>query len=193
MTATKKNTLLWSAAGFLLSLLVVLTVLGGLAGTVLVTDPEGIPEAADALLTTIRAGDWASLEALVSGDPALEPVPGDPDSAESRIWNAYRQSLQWSCEEGFDLQGSGVIQRVTVTCLDISAVTGKMAQILSRSPASDPQEQPQALLAAAEQVLSEELPTIQEEITLAFSRENGQWKAVPDNALLALLSGFTGP
>lgn len=191
--AYTKKTLLWSAAGLLLSLLVLLVVFGGLAGEVLVTDPDGISETADAVMTCIRTGDWKSLELLVSGNPAMDPVTGEEDAAENLIWKAYQQSLQWVCAEGFDIQGPHVTQRVTVTCLDISKVTGVMAQVLLEPAdgSTDPENRTQSLRAAAEQALNPNAPTMQREITLTFVRKNGQWQVVSNGALLAVLSGFT--
>ena len=47
------------------------------------------------------------------------------------------------------------------------------------------------LAAAAETALSQDLPVLQKEITMTFVRVNGRWKLIPNNTLLALLSGFT--
>lgn len=195
MAYTKKKTLLWSAGGLLISLLILLVVSGGLLGKVLVIEPEGISETTDAVMTCVCTGDWKALELLVSGNSALAPATGEEDSAENLIWNAYQKSLQWICTEEFDIQGPHVTQRVTVTCLDISAVTSLMAQIL-REPAdsgANPENRAQYLRATAEQALKSDAPTMQREITLTFVRENGRWQMIPDSALLALLSGFTAP
>ena len=192
MTYTKKRTLLWSVAGLLLSLLVLLVVAGGLTGEVLVADSEGIPAAADAVMTCVQNGNWKTLATLVSGHPDLTPATGEEDSAENLIWNAYQQSLQWVCEEGFDVQKQHVIQYVTVTCLDISKVTGAMPRILEEADTIDLENRQEILRSAAEQALELDAQTMQREIALTFIRENGQWQLVPNSALLALLSGFTG-
>lgn len=139
----------------------------------------------------IQAGDWASLQQLVSGNPDLAPETGEEGSAENLIWNAYRQSLCWVCEEGYDIQDGRVTQQITVTCLDISGVTRAMVPLLPES--ADSAQREDALAAAAQQVLNTQAPIQQREITLSFRRENGRWQAVPDSALLALLSGFTNP
>ena len=190
MIQTKKRTFLWLTGGLVFSLLVLLVVSTGLSGNVLITDPEGIPETTDAVMNCIRSGDWMTLEGLVTGNPALAPVTGEEGTAENLIWNAYQQSLQWVYEEEFDIQDSYVIQTVTVTCLDISGVTGIIARIL-QEPAFIAANSESALLAATEEVLHADVPTIQKEITLTLARENGRWLVVPNSALLALLSGFT--
>ncbi|MBQ2927496.1 MAG: hypothetical protein IJD98_02875 [Oscillospiraceae bacterium] len=191
MTETKNRTRLWIAAGAVLSLLVILVTLGGLSGQVWVTDPGGIPEAADRVMTCICSNDWRTLESLAAGTPALEPMTGEENTAENRIWNAYRESLRWTCEEGFSLRGANVTQPITVTCLDISALTGMVAEILRESGVVN--AGPEELSAAAEQALEQEMPVLQREITLHFCREGGEWKVIPNEALLALMSGFTNP
>lgn len=189
MRNEKKRSILWSAAGLLLSLLALLTVFGGLAGRVLVENPDGIPKTADALMTCIRDGDWQTLKLLVSGNPDLEPVTGEEASAEKLIWDAYRQSLQWSCEDGYCVQEGHVVQCVSVTCLDIPTLTTQMAKILPRP--ADGAAASQFLRTAAEQALASDAPTVHREISLTLIHENGRWKVVPDSTLLALLSGFT--
>lgn len=191
MTQTKKRTLLWLAAGCVFSLLVLLIVSGGLSGNVLVTDPEGIPEAVDSVMNSTRTGDWKGLEQMISGNPSLSPETGKEDSAERIIWQAYLESLQWVCDEEFSVQGPCVSQQVTVTCLDISSITDAMAGILAESDPSAPENKAKLLGAAAEQVLQEDAPVLERKLTLTFHRKKGQWLLIPDSAFQALLSGFT--
>lgn len=193
MTQAKKHTLLWLAAGLLCSLLALLVVWTGLSGKVWITDPEGIPEAADAVMNSIRTGDWAGLTDMVLGSPALTPPAADADSAESRIWEAYRKSLQWTCAESFGVQDSSITQKVSVTCLDIPGVTDAISKILSDSGSDgfDTASQTELLRRAATQVLESQVPMLRREITLTFQREQGRWMLVPNHALLTLLSGFT--
>lgn len=188
----KRAPLLWLAGGLLLSLSVLVVVFGGLTGRVLVTDAGSIPETADAVMTCVRTGDWDALQPLVSGNPDLEPITGEENTAENLIWNAYCQSLQWTYPEDFAVQDNHVTQQVAVTCLDIKGVTGIMREIMKGS-AAEPEDREQALFAAAQQVLASNAPVMQREITLHFVRENGSWQLIADNALLALLSGFTSP
>lgn len=192
MRSAKKKTLLFAAAGALFSLLAVLVVIGGLAGHVTVTDPEGIPAAAEAVLTAVREEDWTALSALVTGDLSLHPEPGPEGSPERQIWDAYRQSLSWQCDQPFGVDGDKVTQTVQLSCLDIAALIGRMQQLLQEQAVSH-EDPDTALPAAAQQALREALPTVSQEITLSFRREGGAWKLIPDHALLELLSGFNTP
>lgn len=192
MTKANKQTLLWLFAGLVFSLLTLLVIWTGLSGKVWITDPEGIPETADAIMDSIQTGDWAALEEMVLGSPSLTPRVGAPDSAEKMIWDAYRNSLQWSCEDPFRILGSLISQKVSVTCLDIPSVTDAISKTLAES---DPAifvdtAQTERLPIAAADVLESEIPMIRREITLTFQRNQGHWMLVPNNALLKLLSGF---
>ena len=192
MTKANKQTLLWFSAGLVFSFLTILVIWTGFSGKVWITDPEGIPETADAIMDSIQAGDWAALEEMVLGSPSLTPRVGAPDSAEKMIWDAYRNSLQWSCEDPFRIQGSLITQKVSITCLDIPSVTDTISKTLS-SPDSTGIEaatQTELLRTVAAHVLESELPMIRREITLTFQRGMGRWMLVPNNALLILLSGF---
>ena len=193
MKQAKITTFLWFSLGIFFALLVLLVICSGLAGNVPVVDSEGIPEAADAVLSSIHTGNWQELEELVSGEPSLTPVTGEADSAEAILYDAFRDSLQWTCEEAYRIQGSLVTQAVTVTRLDIPGVTDAMAVILAESNASQAtgQEQAQLLQAAAKQVLEAQVPMTQTNIVLTFRREQGCWMLVPNNAFKMLLSGFT--
>ena len=192
MTKAKKQTLLWLFAGQVFSFLALLVIWTGLSGKVWIIDPEGIPETADAIMDSIQAGDWAALEEMVLGNPELAPNVGVQGSAERMIWDAYRNSLQWSCEDPFRIQGSLISQKVSVTCLDIPSVTDTISKTLSSPDSTGIEAATQTVLlhTVAAHVLESELPMIRREITLTFQRGMGRWMLVPNNALLMLLSGL---
>ena len=193
MKQSKTVAKIWLLTGFLCSALVLLVVCTGLAGKTIVADPAGIPETANEVMDCIRYSNWEALSEMAYGCPSLVPATEEANSAQERIWKAYQESLQWTCPDDFALQDAYVTQKILVQCLDIHAVTGAMAEILSRSQASsaESEKQEQLLYSAAEQVLLEEMPVTEREITLTFLRENGRWLVIPDRELQALLSGFT--
>ena len=193
MSHTRKHTCLWLAAALLFSLLTFIVIGKGLSGKIIVKDSDGIPEAAEIVLESLSAGDWTTLSQKVSGEPVLTPLIGSEGSAEEMIYQAYQNSLRWSCREGFTLQDSCVIQHITVTCLDIPGTANAMAAVLAETTAdsADPEEQAAILYAAAEQVLAEDPPVAQYELALTFLREEKLWRVVPNNSFQALLSGFT--
>ena len=192
MTNAKKQTLLWFSAGLVFSFLTLLVIGTGLSGKVWITGPEEIPDAVDAVMTSIQTGDWVRLEEMISGNPELTPKVGAADSAEKMIWDAYRDSLQWSCEEPFRIHGSLITQKVSITCMDIPSITDAISTMLSSADSTgfDAATQTEFLHTVAAHVLESELPMICREITLTFQRNQGHWMLVPNNALLKLLSGF---
>ena len=192
MTKANKQTLLWFSAGLVFSFLTLLVIGTGLSGKVWITGPEEIPDAVDAVMTSIQTGDWVRLEEMVSGNPELTPKVGAADSAEKMIWDAYRDSLQWSCEEPFRIHGSLITQKVSITCMDIPSITDAISTMLSSADSTgfDAATQTEFLHTVAAHVLESELPMIRREITLTFQRNQGHWMLVPNNALLMLLSGF---
>ena len=78
---------------------------------------------------------------------------------------------------------------VTVNCLNISELTKQLREAMRQT--EDNTASDHGLKAAAEEVLHRDMPMVQKEIRMCFVRADGQWKLVPDSALLALLSGFT--
>ena len=189
MLQTRKYTLLWLTGGIVFSLLVLLTVSGGLAGNVTVTEPESIQEAVDTAMSSLRDGDWNTLEDMVSNAVGLTPVTGKPGSPEAMIYDTFRSSLQWSCEDTFTVKDHCIVQEVNVTCLDIQGITQSIAAVLKDS-ANETVTQ-QLLQSATRQVLETDLPLIQRTIPLAFRREQNRWMLIPDHSLQVLISGFT--
>lgn len=185
MIQRKKLTLFWLLGTLICSVLVLLLVCSGLSGKVIVINPEDIHEATEKLLQTVRAGDWAALDDVVAGDSISAPEIGEPDSAERLIFESFQDSLQWNIQEDYQIQGPYVTKKVTVSCLDIVQVTREISEILE-----DIGTDPANLHSAAETVLNSAPPLLQRDITLTFRREDHQWRAVPNSALQALLSGF---
>ena len=195
MTKANKQTLLWFSAGLVFSFLTILVVWTGLSGKVWITGPEEIPDAVDAVMTSIQTGDWVRLEEMISGNPELTPKVGAADSAEKMIWDAYRNSLQWSCEEPFRIHSSLITQKISVTCMDIPDIMDSISTVLSSSDSNgfDAATQTELLRIAAEQVLESEHPMLHREMILTFQRSQGRWVLVPNHSLQILMSGFTIP
>lgn len=189
MTKNNTQTKLWTILGLLMSLSVILIVLSGLSGQVWIADVDGINQSAEQVLTSIKDSDWDKLNTLIDGNSDLIPQIGDENTAENLIWHAYTQSLQWEIDDTFQLQGACVTKSIVTTCLDISSLADQITDILSES--ADYTDLNSALISATEQVLDEDIPLMQRKISMSFVRKDGDWKLVPNNALLSLLSAFT--
>ena len=185
--------MLWFTAGLLFSLLALMLVWSGLAGSIMVAEPEEVPKAADAVLQCIQSGDWSRLESMVYGHPPLSPETGEPESAEEAIWKAYQESLDWTIQEDFQVKNAFITQKISITCLDIPGIAAEIIQLLSDTNIniSESENRDQILRAAVNHILESEPPRAEHSITLTFLREEGRWMALPDSALQTLLSGFT--
>lgn len=190
MIQKKKSALPWLTLGMLLSLAVLLVVYTGLSGQVFIKDSEGIPAAADAVMNSIRSGDWQALDEMIAGSPGIAPETGEENSVEQMIWKAYQNSLQWTYDDSCHPDGRYVTLDISVTCLDIHGGTDAIAGILEES-AADENQRELLLHSTAQQVLKSDPPVKTSRITLTFQREHSQWKLTPNRALQALLSGFT--
>jgi len=185
MKRKTKKAIFWMVPGLVLSLLALLIVFRGLTGEVLVTDPEGISRSTEALMQSVQQGDWEQLQQLTADHPRLQPQTGAEGTGEALIWKAYQESLRWEYDSTYEVQGAQVIRKVTVTCLDIAAFTRNLTVTLTEAREED------ALVTTIWEALAGELPTLQRTIDLHFVRREGQWQLVTNQALLALLSGFT--
>lgn len=185
MIQAKKLTLIWLALGLIFSLLVMITVFTGLSGKVYVTEPEGIRNTAETLLEAVRTGSWDSLNETIMGQTSLAPALGEVGSAQQLIYEAYQESLQWTIQDDFVVQGPYITQKIMVSCLDIPQITREISRILE-----DIDVDSDTLRSAAETVLKGQPQTSVHELTLTFQRKDHQWRVVPNSALQSLLSGF---
>lgn len=170
-----------------------------------------VPQANDAeafaqeFLDTLDRGDFAGVEKCLYGSPdlGLEKAP-DTESGK-QLWRAYRDSITVDYSDDCYSEGTNIYQSAKVTALDLPAAMGKLnstaAEILKNTleTAEDPTAllnedgtipdtlRQQALSQALTQVLSEGT-TVTREMNVRLVKQDGQWWAVPDGALLAVLS-----
>jgi len=170
-----------------------------------VPQPEGVREFALEFLATLDKGDFSGVEKCLYGSPdlGLEKEP-DTESAK-QLWQAYRDSVDVEYSDYCYSEGTNIYQSAKVTTLDLPAAMGKLnsaaAEILKTTleTAEDPTAllnedgtipdtlRQQALSQALTQVLSEGT-TVTREMNVRLVKEDGQWRVVPDGALLAVLS-----
>lgn len=209
MKTRKRVTIGWASAGAVLSLCVLFAVIFGLNSKPrLLADPSKVMSAAEEVLDCARSGDLGSLEKMLFGEPILGDVPSRDSSAQSMIWYEYLDSIQYSLPAAPEVTDEGIFINVTVTCLDISAVTDALKDtapdLMERKAATVGSEEEiydadrnyrdsfvcEVLREAVSQILRKQPQTMKREITLQLVRSNGQWQVVPNEELLLLLSGF---
>lgn len=198
----------WLMAGAAMGLCVLLLViLGTHWGPGMLVDNEAVLTAVAQTLECARTGDLEALEDLLYGTANLGAGPGDGETAQETLWRTYLSSIQFSLPERCHAQDGRVAVTVQVQALDLSQITSSMAalapelleQKLRESEEADvytadngyrEEFLAQVLLESAQQVLAQETPAIQRELTLTLLKEEGRWQVVPTEELLEFLSGF---
>lgn len=209
MEKWKQPATLWLLAGATLSLCVLILVAWGTHSSpaVLVNDAK-VLEAAEQMLECARAGDFQALEDRMQGTPDLGAGPGEADSAQSLLWQAYLSSITYTLPERCHAQNGSIVAEISVSCLDLSAVTTAMETLAPELLAQAVREADSeetiydgengyreeflagVLREAATQALARERQRVEYTLSLSFAREGGRWQVVPTEELLQFLSGF---
>ena len=158
------------------------------------------------VLNALNSGDLAAVAAYFYGNPSLG-LDREPATTEGReLWNAYGSSIAVTADGECFAEGASIYQSAQVTHMDIaqtlsqleSRVSGLLQQKL------DSAEDPAALLDAngeVPQALRDEIrtqalrealedaKTVTTRITFQLIEQDGQWRALPDQAMLDILSG----
>ena len=161
---------------------------------------------AQSVLRALDDGDLSKVEEYFYGKPTLG-LDREPATAEGKqIWNAYRDSITVTADEGCYAEGTTIYQTAQVTALDISEALSRLdeeaAALLNQKveTAEDPAalldengEVPQTLkdelcAQALTQVLAD-AKTVTTRITFQLMEQDGQWWVLPDQAMLDVLSG----
>ena len=164
---------------------------------------------AQSVLRALDDGDLSKVGEYLYGKPSLG-LDREPAAEEGKlIWNAYRDSIAVTVDENCYGEGTNIYQTAQVPTMDI---TGTLAQLENRASGLLKQklesaEDPAALLdgngevqktlkdeirtQALTQVLSD-AKTVTTQITFQLIEKDGQWWALPDQALLDILSGGLG-
>lgn len=206
MEKTKRSVILWSIAGAILSLCTLAAVIYGINSTPKVlVDSEALAASAEEVLECARSGDYDALSQLLYGTPDLGACPEKAENAESMIWYAFLDSIDYQVSQECYASGSGVALDIRIRCLDISAVTASLQAIAPELLLQTAQQEEdiydeqnnyresfisEVLCAATAQVLAEEPQLLDRELTLTFTRSDGRWQVVPTESLLQLLSGY---
>lgn len=163
-------------------------------------------DVAQSVLSALDHGDLSQVGTYFYGAPALG-LDREPATAEGKqIWNAYRDSITVTADEGCCAEGTTIYQTARVTALDISEALSRLdeeaAALLNQKveTAEDPAalldengEVPQTLkdelrAQALTQVLAD-AKTVTTRITFQLMEQDGQWWVLPDQAMLDVLSG----
>ena len=172
-----------------------------------VPPPEAAKRCAQEALDAVGSGDLAEVSKYLYGQPSLG-MDREPETAEGKqLWDAYRDSICVESVEDCYGKDDEFFQKAVITALDIPGVLkqcrSRAAGLLQQrlEEAEDPAQlleedgsvpeslRKEMLAQALAEVLAEKEPTVTREVTLKLVDQDGQWWAVPDKALLEVLSG----
>lgn len=177
------------------------------SGPVMLRLPEEVQRRVNTVLNALVEGDYETVSAGLSGKPdlGLHRQPADPVG--QIIWEALADSFSWEIAGDFYATETGVAVDVVISFLDVDSVTRNLQQraqnLLQQrvAQATDTDEIYnehneyrddvilEVLQEAARDALKEDAQWTTRNVTLNLIRENGSWQIVPDEALLAALSG----
>lgn len=169
--------------------------------------PQGAVTCSEELMEALAAGDFAAAGNLMYGQPELGAERGSAENVDGRIWNAFLDSVSYTFTGTCYPVDSGFAREADITTLDISSVTdaigGRAYTLLTqRVEAAEEMSElyndgnhfrqelvDEVLEEAALQALEQDARTVTSHVTIKLIRRDGQWWAVPDQALLQAISG----
>ena len=169
--------------------------------------PAGAVECADTLADAVAQKDFEALEACIYGQPELG-LTGEPEDAlAGMVWELMGQNLEFSWNGECYLKDASLCRDATVRYLDAASVTEKLparahALLTHRVEEATDMVQlyddggefrqdlvEQVLQEAMDQACREDAEIVTADVTVELVHRDGQWWAVPGEALLTALSG----
>lgn len=171
------------------------------------TPLEDAEARAELLMESICQGDYAAAGESLCGEPELQWDQETAAWLSTQLWQAYADSMSYEFCGPCYVTGSGIFRDVTVTALDVPALSPKIQErfdqllepylLVSRYD-SEVNEKDGALRQeftadilhqAVEEILQEENACTDCRITLELVFQDGQWWVVPDQSLIDIIAG----
>lgn len=169
--------------------------------------PQEAMDCSQALMDAVAAGDFEAAGQLLYGQPDLG-AQGEPEDLLGKlVWEKFRNSISYEFTGACYATDSGICRDAVITTLDISAAApglkGRVRQLLDEKVA---QAEDMSQLydennnfredmvmeiyhQAVTEAVAQDTPAIQRQVRLSLIFREGQWWVVPDQALLAAISG----
>ena len=177
------------------------------ASPVLAKQPEAARVRVQTMLDALCRGEYDTVSSCLYGTPELGMEGQAADRVGQLFWEALGESFSYEVLGDFHATDSGVALDVTISALDLNAVTANLrqrAQSLMEERIARAEDTSElydenneyreefvldSLYAAAREALAEDAGTIRWDLTLNLIYENGQWWILPEQELLKALSG----
>ena len=169
--------------------------------------PQGAVECSGELMDALEQGDFSAAGNVMYGQPELgvDRVPEDPLG--SMVWTAFAGSISCQWKGECYATDTGMARDAAITALDIPSVTDSLSRrahdlLTARVAAATDMAElydennnfreelvEEVLSQALVQALAEDAQTVTRDVTLNLICRDGQWWVVPDQALLAAITG----
>lgn len=208
-TMGRKNISAWifgALAGVLALTALVICLTARDAEPRLLGSASGAERCAQTMMEKLCSGDFAGASACMYGNPSLVSDGSRMDPAAALIWDAFVSSLEAVPKDGCYATVSGLARDYTVTSLDIPGLTQQlkayapavldarieaaedMSQVYDENHAYREEFTQSVLEEAAREVIAASAPT-ERTATVKLTYQDGRWWVLPDEALLAAISG----
>ncbi len=177
------------------------------AAVKLTETPKAAVECSEALARALEEGDLTAAGKRIYGQPDLgaQGVPADPMSA--LLWDAYLKAFSCEFRGKLYLEGELFARDMTVTALDVSAVTQSVqlrAKTLLEEKVKSATDMDalydannnfradlieQVLQQAVTDAIAQDARYVTTDVTVKLICQDGQWWAIPDQTLQQALTG----
>ena len=172
--------------------------------------PEAVVNGYEHLAAAVQSGNYAAMEQLFYGQPQLGADVPSEDPYTAMIISALQQNMELTYSGKIYLQDADFARDAVLSVPDLSQLTGKISATVSTilkdtaAAAEDPDTVynsdgsyrselvEKTLQQALQQVLQQEIPCTQQNVTIRMIRRDGLWWLVPDQTFLKAISGLQG-
>lgn len=199
------NGKIWLISALVAAVAALVAVILGMGNhSFVVVSQSRLEEKVDAMLADARSGNLTDCSSRFAGANDLGEAPS-PDTARGKLWYAYLDSISYTADQGYHMEGDRLAFEIHLTCMDMEETLAQMNEVLpeikkAQVKAKDkseifdengdlrPQMEEEILMEAVNQVLPE-APCVERDMTVYFVRQQGKWMLQPTEGLIALLSG----
>ena len=198
----------FSALGLLSMLVAVAAIFWGMqAEPVILQEPEKARQCTEGFVNAINAGDLTAATDFFPDPATLGEVAADADPVVAFVWDAHCAQLSAKAVSGLYTTPKGLSIDLELTSMNVDnaveeigalavehmqecvANASDMAEVYDDNGQFHPELVDDILQQTALEFLAQDLPVETASITIHLTQLDGNWKIVPDAALINILSG----
>ncbi len=171
--------------------------------------PQQAVAQSDAFAKALDDGDLAAAGQLILGQPELG-IQEPKDAMSKLVWQAFLDSLSFEYTSNCYAGQTGICRNGTVTALDVPKTLESLKlcahdllsqRVITAESMEDIYDEQfnfredvvqQVLNQALTEMVRNHQATVTKEVAVMLVQQDGQWYAVPDQALLQAISGSIG-